>query len=50
MLFNDKIVVLEGLTSENPDYYVPLITHLPNMKVPLKGVSMGNRRGKEILA
>ena len=28
------------------DYFVPLIPHLPNMEVPLKGVSMGYRPAK----
>lgn len=28
------------------DYFVPLMPHLPNMEVPLKGVSMGNRLAK----
>ena len=28
------------------DYFIPLIPHLPNMEVPLKGVSMGYRPAK----
>jgi len=36
-----KFIVLAGA-----DYFVPLIPHLPNMEVPLKGVSMGHRPAK----
>lgn len=36
-----RFIVLAGA-----DYFVPLLPHLPNMEVPLKGVTMGYRPAK----